>query len=143
VAEKSIIDGLVGNPSESLNVELKRWIDPTKVHGEEKVAKGVLALRNRNGGYFVVGFDNDTLNPDNLNEPPNPKILFHVDVIQAIVSRYASEAFEIEVSWGEREGKEYPVIIVPPGLRHPLQRNAISWTARDRLSNSAPCTAAH
>jgi hypothetical protein len=28
--EESVIEGLIGNPSESLNVEVKRWIDPTQ-----------------------------------------------------------------------------------------------------------------
>jgi hypothetical protein len=69
--EKSVIDGLVGNPSETLNVELKRWIDPTQPAGIEKIVKGVLALRNRNGGFFVVGFDDGTLAPDVANEPQN------------------------------------------------------------------------
>ena len=55
--EQSVIAGLVGNPSESLTVELKRWIDPTQPAGIEKIVKGALALRNRNGGFFVVGFD--------------------------------------------------------------------------------------
>jgi hypothetical protein len=53
--EKSMVDGLVGSPSESLNVEIKRWIDPTQIASIEKIAKGVLALRNRNGGFSQAG----------------------------------------------------------------------------------------
>jgi hypothetical protein len=30
MADKSVIDSLIANPSESLSVELKRWIDPTQ-----------------------------------------------------------------------------------------------------------------
>lgn len=97
--DKSIIDGLIANPSASLNVELKRWIDPTQTAGVEKIVKGTLALRNRNGGFFVVGFDDTTLTPDVSNEPPNAKQLFHVDVIQGAISQYASDPFEIEIAW--------------------------------------------
>jgi hypothetical protein len=93
--EKSLIDRLIGNPSESLNVELKRWIDPTQPAGIEKIVKGALALRNRNGGFFVVGFDNRTLASDIANEPQNAKELFHVDVIQGIISKFASDLFEM------------------------------------------------
>jgi hypothetical protein len=118
--ENSVIERLVGNPFESLNVELKRWIDPTTPAGIEKIVKGVFALRNRNGGFFVVGFDDRTLAPDVANEPPNAKELFHVDAIQAIISRYASDPFPIEVAWGERDGKEYPIIAVPPGVKVPV-----------------------
>ncbi len=81
MVEWSVINGLVGNLSESLNVEVKRWIDPTRPSGIEKIVKGVFALRNRGGGYFVVGFDNITLTPDFVNEPRKAKELFHVDVI--------------------------------------------------------------
>jgi hypothetical protein len=115
--EKSVIDGLVGNPSESLNVELKRWIDPTEPAGIEKIVKGVLALRNRNGGFLVVGFDDKTLAPDIANEPQNARELFHVDVIQGIISKYASDSFEIEIAWGERDGRQYPIIVVPSGIK--------------------------
>jgi hypothetical protein len=118
--EKSVIDGLVGNPSESLNVELKRWIDPTKLAGIEKIAKGALALRNRNGGFLVVGFDNTSLTPDISNEPQNANDLFHVDLIQGIISKYASEAFEIEIAWGQRDGRHYPIIVVPSGVKTPV-----------------------
>lgn len=118
--EKSVIDALIGNPSEGLNVETKRWIDPTQTAGIEKIVKGTLALRNRNGGFFVVGFDNETLAPDVANEPQNVKGLFHVDVIQGIISKYASDPFEVEVAWGERDGRRYPVIVVPSGVKVPV-----------------------
>jgi hypothetical protein len=114
--EESVIEGLIGNPSESLNVEVKRWIDPTQSAGIAKIAKGAIALRNRNGGFFVVGFDDKTLAPDTANEPSNAKDLFHVDVIQTIVSKYASEPFEIEIAWGRR----YPIIVVPSGVKVPV-----------------------
>jgi hypothetical protein len=120
MAEKSVIDALIANPSESLTVELKRWIDPTLPEGVEKIVKAMLALRNRNGGYLVIGFENKSLQPDLSNEPVNARQLFHLDTIQGTVSKYAAEPFEIEVAWGERDKREYPVIIVPPGVRTPV-----------------------
>jgi len=118
--EKSVIDALVGNPSESLNVELKRWIDPAQPAGIEKIVKGALALRNRNGGFFVVGFDDNTLAPDVANEPKNAKQLFHVDIIQGLISKYASDPFEIEIACAERDGRQYPIIVVPSGVKIPV-----------------------
>jgi hypothetical protein len=120
VIDKSVVDSIVGNPSESLSVELKRWIDPTTVAGIEKIVKGAFALRNRNGGFLVVGFDNFTLAPDVANEPTNAKDLFHVDVIQGIISKYASDPFEIEIAWSERDARQYPVIVVPSGIKVPV-----------------------
>jgi hypothetical protein len=120
MTEKSQINALVSNPSEGLTVELKRWIDPTQPAGIAKIAKGAMALRNRNGGFFVIGFDNTTLSPDTANEPQNVKELFHVDTIQAIISKYASEPFEVSVEWSERDGRQYPVIVVPSGIKVPV-----------------------
>ncbi len=47
--DQSRIDDLIARLSETLTVEVKRWI------------RGALALRVRNGGYFVIGFDDKTL----------------------------------------------------------------------------------
>ncbi|MGY3395981.1 hypothetical protein ACVWW6_008572 [Bradyrhizobium sp. USDA 3311] len=115
--DQQAIDALIANLSESRSVEVKRWIDPNSTQGIEKIAKGLLALRNFNGGYFIVGFDDATLQPDLQNEPHNSQALFHVDVIQALVSRFAHEPFEVEVGWGELSGHKYPVIVVPPGVK--------------------------
>jgi hypothetical protein len=118
--EQSVIDAIVATPGEGLNVELKRWIDPTSNAGIEKIAKATLALRNRNGGYLVIGFDDSTLQPDAGHEPANIRDAFHVDVIQAIVSRYASELFEIGVGFSRRDGIDHPVISIPAGIRTPV-----------------------
>src|ERR1700722_13853864 len=91
--EKSVVDALINRPSENLDVEIKRWIDPTTTLGIEKIVKGALALRNRNGGYLVVGFEDKTLLPDVPNELANSKVLFHPDAIQAMISRFASDTF--------------------------------------------------
>jgi hypothetical protein len=113
------IGGLVANPSESLNVEIKRWIDPMTPDGAAKIAKAAIALRNRNGGYFVVGFDDGTLQPD-PSRPDDVRTAFHIDVVQLIVSKYASTPFEVQVAFAERDGHEYPVIAIPEGVTTPV-----------------------
>lgn len=111
---------LIDRPQESLFVELKRWIDPDLPEGEAKIAKASFALRNFGGGYLVIGFDNQTLEPDKENVPDDVKTTFHIDKIQGIVSRFASEVFEILVEYPEREAQPYPVIIVPSGVKTPV-----------------------
>jgi predicted HTH transcriptional regulator len=91
------IDELIAHPSESLNVEIKRWIDPATPEGTAKIVKAAQALRNRNGGFLILGFDDKTLQPDVGNAPADPRAVFHLDVIQAIVSRYSSVTFEVRV----------------------------------------------
>lgn len=115
---------LVDRPSESLAVELKQWIDPDSAEGVAKIARAALALRNFGGGYLVIGFVNDTLAPDIANVPSNVHNSFNLDKIQAIVSRYASEPFEITVMFPTREGQAYPVIEIPPGIKTPVAAKA-------------------
>lgn len=115
------IVGFVDRPSEGLNREIKRWIDPATPAGIEKIVKACFALRNRNGGYLLVGFDGRTLQPDVADAaPPDVQTSFHVDTIQGIVSKYASESFEIAVGFHDRDGQQYPVIKVDDGVRSPL-----------------------
>jgi hypothetical protein len=118
--DQTIIDLLIAGPAEGLNVEVKRWIDPTSNAGIEKIVKAALALRNRNGGYLVIGFDDGTLLPDASHAPSNVRDAFHLDAIQGLISRYSSDLFEIGVGFGQRDGFDHPVIVVPPGVRTPV-----------------------
>lgn len=111
---------LIENLAESRSVEVKRWIDPGDHHGKSKIVKGLFALRNFNGGYLVIGFDDATLQPDRENAPSNARNRFHNDTIQAMVAHYASEPFDVEVFYPEKLGQEYPVIFVPSGVRTPV-----------------------
>jgi hypothetical protein len=118
--DQTRIQELLSRLAESLNVEVKRWIDPTAPNGIAKIVRAALALRNRNGGYLVIGFDDKTLQPDTSNEPQDVRAAFHVDKIQGMISRYSSEIFEIAVAFAEQDGREYPVIIVPEGIKTPV-----------------------
>lgn len=114
------INDLVRRPSEGLNVEIKRWIDPQSVEGVSKIAKAAIALRNRNGGYLVIGLGNDTLEPDASNAPNDVQAAFHLDIIQGIVSKYAAIPFEVQVGFAERDDQLFPVIAVPDGFTVPV-----------------------
>lgn len=116
----SQIQQLVNRPSESLSVELKRWIDPDSPEGMSKIVRAVLALRNFGGGYLIVGFDNETLEPDIENAPQDVRSDFHIDKIQGLISRFSSEPFEVSVKFAERDGHDYPVIVVRPGVKTPV-----------------------
>jgi hypothetical protein len=118
--ETSRINNLVERPQESLSVEIKRWIDPDKPEGIAKIVKGAIALRNFGGGYLVIGVDNETLMPNKGNEPSNVRELFHIDKIQGMIGKYSSNPFEVAVELVEREGVEYPVIVIPAGVKTPV-----------------------
>src|SRR5262249_46200596 len=106
-----------------LDVELKAWLDPTSPEGIAKIARGCMALRNNNGGRFLIGFSNNGL-PEASNVPDDVRGTFHIDTIQAIIGKYASVPFPIAVNFVDREGQEYPVISVPPGVTIPVAAKA-------------------
>jgi len=114
------IEQLVKRPGESLVVEIKTWISPAEPAGQAKIIKGMIALRNRGGGYLVIGFDDKTLQQDGDGVPADVRSAFHVDVIQGLATKYASDTFEISVEFVEYQGLVHPVIVVPPGVRTPV-----------------------
>ena len=116
----SRIQALVNRPGESLSVEIKRWINPDQPEGITMLVRAALALRNHGGGYIVIGFDNETLEPDTNNIPSDVRALFHIDKLQGLVTRFASEPFEVTVEFPERDGQLYPVVTVPPGVKTPV-----------------------
>ena len=82
------LQSLILNPVESLDVELKPWLALDTPAGKAKLVKACLALRNNNGGCLLVGFQNDG-KPD-PNVPSDVRAVYHIDVIQQLLARYAS-----------------------------------------------------
>lgn len=120
MADLETLRALITNPIERIQTELKSWIDPKTDHGKAKIARALLALRNANGGFLLMGFDDTMRTPDTHDMPSDVRLTFHPDVIQGIVSDYASETFEIEVHLVPLGKLEYPVIEVPVGVRTPV-----------------------
>jgi hypothetical protein len=116
----STVAQLVARPNETLSVELKGWIDPSTPHGIAKIARAALAMRNYGGGFVLIGFNDETHRPDLENVPQDIRGTFHPDKIQAIVSRFASDPFEVTVDFSEHERQVHPVLIIPPGVKTPV-----------------------
>jgi len=113
------LDEFVRDPRESLDTELKGWIDPASNEGTIKIAKAVIALFNNNGGRLIVGI-NDDGTPDTRNGPADVRKSFHPDVVQGIATKFASQAFEVTVEFGQRDGHEYPISMVRSGVETPV-----------------------
>ncbi len=110
---------LIGAPSESLSLELKAWLNLENPEHKAKLVRAFLALRNYNGGYVVIGFDDRTGDPS--PDPPNDtRTVYHVDDLQRLVTGYASELFGIDAEYPERNGVAYPVVKIPAGVRVPV-----------------------
>lgn len=110
---------LVRAPGEGLTLELKTWLNLDDVGHKVKLIRALLALRNYNGGYVIIGFDDKTGEPS-PDPPDDARAAYHVDDLQLLVSTYASDAFDITVAYPNREGVTYPVIQVAAGVQIPV-----------------------
>jgi predicted HTH transcriptional regulator len=128
------IRDLVTNPTEKLGIEMKEWFDPSTPEGKAKIIKTCIAMRNNNGGYLVVGFDNDTGVPNVAAAQANARTTFHSDAVHMLVSRHASEPFEVQLHYPEISGREFPVLEVEAGVRTPVAtRRPLSDDAGNKL----------
>ena len=118
--DENQIKALLQRPSESLQVELKTWLDPRDKYHESKLVKAIFAIRNRNGRFIVIGYNDATQHPDKFTLDDSIENLYHVDRIQGLVSRYASDLFEITIQLQEHDGQLHPVIVVPDGITVPV-----------------------
>jgi hypothetical protein len=118
--DRNRIRELLAQPNEALNVEVKRWLDPDQETDAAKIVKALFGLRNRNGGVLIFGFDNAKLQPNDTNRPIDLHASFHVDKLQALVSRFASEAFEVEIVFEVVNDREHVAVVVPDGLTAPV-----------------------
>jgi hypothetical protein len=88
---------------------------------------------NRNGGFLIIGFDDKTLQPDPANAPKDVQASFRQDIIQALISRYASVPFEIRVRFAERDEQIYPILEIVSGVRVPVAVKQALSDAGDQL----------
>jgi hypothetical protein len=115
-----LLQALIERPSESLNVEHKTWLDLSNLSHQAKLIRAVLALRNFGGGYLVLGIDDQTGRPSVEGRPSQVRVAYGVDLVQSLISRYASQLFEVQIHYALLDGEEFPVIVVPPGIRTPV-----------------------
>lgn len=109
--ETDLID-LVDFPRETLEVEVKSWMDLDDKVARASIARHIAALCNHGGGYLVFGFLDD-LTPD--PNPPADLSAYGRDTISSIVLRYLTPAIECAVSFVKASsGVTYPVVRIPP-----------------------------
>jgi len=107
------LESLIEDPRETLEIELKDWLDLGSKSHRAKLAKELIALANHGGGHLVLGFDDTSCTPI-----PRPDgYTGSTDDVNGIVARFADPAFHCEV----REAKGHPVVIVPGGHKVPIR----------------------
>ena len=116
MAINDILVNMVENGTESLSIEFKTWLDLNQSHGKAKLIKGLIALYNNNGGYFVIGINDKTGSVDETSAPEDIYSSYHPDLIQGLVGKYSSLSFEIKVEFVKTNEAQVPIICVPDGV---------------------------
>jgi hypothetical protein len=110
-AGRSDLTDLVDYPRETLDIELKTWIDLGDKIAQAKLARHIAALANHGGGYLVFGFCDDQ---SVAEERPTELSAYSRDTFGKIVTRYLTPAFQCDVELVRSSaGLLFPVVRVP------------------------------
>ncbi len=107
---------------ETLNVEVKGWLDLNSADHQAKLAKAIIAISNHGGGYLVIGFDEQPGLPATPSHPrPASLATYSHDRVNGIVEKYLEPAVHCEVHHVRApDGADYPLIEIPGGHRIPI-----------------------
>ena len=115
------LQDLVASPKETLEIELKNWLDLSGNEGRAVLAQALLALANHGGGWILVGFDDSG---ERASPAPADLKQYSQDAINGIVKKFAEPGFHCDVELVGDPGSEHPVISVPGGHRVPIRAKA-------------------
>jgi len=133
---KSRFDDWLINPSETLDFEVKQWLDLTDAENKGLIAKALIALENNGGGFLLIGFKDEAgrLRPD----PDRPQSLdrFTTDTMNDIIKGRAEPTFHVEVTLQRHPltDEEFPLIRVAGTSKVPVRSS--SETPRSSLKNN-------
>nr|AOO91875.1 ATPase AAA [Rhizobium leguminosarum bv. trifolii] len=119
---RSDLTDLVDYPRETLDIELKDWIDLGDKVAQAKLARHIAALANHGGGYLVFGFrDDESIAPSR----PTDLSGYSRDTFGRVVTRYLTPAFQCDVQLIQSSaGLIYPVVRVPSHGSTPIGAKA-------------------
>jgi len=113
---------LLVDPHETLDFEIKGWLDVSASEHQAKLAKGIIAMANHGGGYILIGFDEiPGLPAQPTAGRPASLAAYNRDRINGIVERYLDPLVHCQVHHVQApDGNDYPLIVVPGGHRAPV-----------------------
>jgi len=110
--------GMLIDPKESMDVEIKGWLDLSSKEHCGTLAKAAIALANHGGGSLLLGFEEDKTTARFLPASGRPGDLrmYGQDAISAVIARHAEPNFHCDVRIVRRaaDGNDYPIIRIPP-----------------------------
>lgn len=123
----SDLQELLSRPRETLDIEIKGWLNLSDPNQRADLAKAIIAIGNHGGGFVVIGLDEDDAGQfsPGINRPPDLSSISQDDVQNAI-QRYLEPPIQCSVehvSHADGHGL-FPVVIIPGGHRTPIKAKA-------------------
>ena len=112
-------------PSESLAVEYKAWLNLKDPEHRGTLAKAMIALANEGGGHLVLGFSDD--GPELLPLPPPADFVpYDQDTVNDIVRKFADPNFHCTLTsvTHPASGAVHQIVSVPGGHGVPVMSRA-------------------
>ena len=99
-SEHNRLEGLLRDPREALDVEIKGWLDLGRnADHKAKLAKALLALENHGGGYVIIGLTETDTGFTTASGQPDTLDAYSQDDVNGIVHNYAEPAFHCSVHY--------------------------------------------
>jgi predicted HTH transcriptional regulator len=82
------LEGFLIDPRETLEFEIKEWLDLSNKEAKKTLAKAIIAMANHGGGYILIGYKDNkddiyTPVPDSEHRPR-----YTTDIINNIVESF-------------------------------------------------------
>jgi hypothetical protein len=102
------------SPTETLDFEVKDWLNLNDAEARGSVAKAMIALENHGGGFLLIGFTEEKGRLIPNPQRPNGLTQYGTDEINAIIKKCAEPSFHAHVTFQKHPetGCEFPIIHV-------------------------------
>ena len=115
---------ILANPTETLKIECKSWLDLNDNRHKAVVAKAAIALANSDGGTIVFGISEDNSAGEKLTCEPMPPGLsrYTSDALGSAINKYADPDidFNLEFENHPDTGEEYAFAEIAGGTQQPI-----------------------
>jgi len=115
---------ILENPTETLRIECKSWLDLSDNHSKAVIAKAAMALANSGGGIIVFGVTEDNSAGGRLTFVPRPATIsrYTSDAIGSAINKYADPEidFILEFESHRETGAEHVFVEIAGGMQQPV-----------------------
>jgi len=124
-------------PTESLDFEVKDWLDLNDANARGTVAKAMIALENHGGGFLLIGFKEEQRRLIPNSDRPASLEQYATDQINSIIQKCAEPSFHAHVTFQTHPetGKEFPLIQVSGETKVPVRScsSTVSGTLKENI----------